>query len=185
MGFSRQEYWNGFPFPPPGDLPHPAIEPRSSALQADSLPSEPPGKPWTKTRVSLKDLLRFSCTLLLNNTLKNGSGCNCIWISGQPIRLTRRVQEGKQKLKNQKESPQRSSGSHLAACIHTACGARFQELQVTPTSGKTSLICPEASFKVGTKPGDTEITSQSKGKFLAFLGSTWKESKIATRIGFM
>ena len=42
-GFSRQEYWRGLP--PPGDLPNPGIEPRSPALQADSLPSEPPGKP--------------------------------------------------------------------------------------------------------------------------------------------
>ena len=40
MGFSRQEYWSGLPFPPPGDLPNPGIEPRSPALQADTLPSE-------------------------------------------------------------------------------------------------------------------------------------------------
>ena len=46
MGFSRQEYWGGLPCPhPPGDLPNPGIEPRSPTLQADSLPSEPPGKP--------------------------------------------------------------------------------------------------------------------------------------------
>ena len=45
VGFSRQEYQSGFPFPSPGDLPNPGIEPRSPALQADSLPSEPPGKP--------------------------------------------------------------------------------------------------------------------------------------------
>ena len=44
MGFSRQEYWSGLPFPSPGDLPDPGIEPMSLALQADSLPSEPPGK---------------------------------------------------------------------------------------------------------------------------------------------
>ena len=43
MGFSKQEYWSGLPFPPPGDLPNPGIEPRSPALQADSLPSETPG----------------------------------------------------------------------------------------------------------------------------------------------
>ena len=40
MGFSRQEYWNGLPFPSPEDLPDPGIEPRSPALQADALPSE-------------------------------------------------------------------------------------------------------------------------------------------------
>ena len=45
MGFSRQEYWSGLPCPPPGYLPNPGIEPRYPALQADSLPSEPPGKP--------------------------------------------------------------------------------------------------------------------------------------------
>ena len=45
MGFSRQEYWSGLPFPSPGDLPDPGIEPRSPALEADALTSEPPGKP--------------------------------------------------------------------------------------------------------------------------------------------
>ena len=43
--FSRQEYWSGLPCPPPGDLPNPGIKPKSPALQVDSLPSEPPGKP--------------------------------------------------------------------------------------------------------------------------------------------
>ena len=42
MGFSRQEYWSGLPFPPPGDLPNPGIEPGSPALKADALPSELP-----------------------------------------------------------------------------------------------------------------------------------------------
>ena len=41
MGFSRQEYWSGLPFPSPGDLPNPGIEPGSPALQTDALPSEP------------------------------------------------------------------------------------------------------------------------------------------------
>ena len=45
MEFSRQEYWSRLPFPSPEDLPHPGIKPGSLALQADSLPSEPPGKP--------------------------------------------------------------------------------------------------------------------------------------------
>ena len=44
MGFSRQEYWSGLPFPSPGDLPDPGIEPRSPTLQAEALTSEPPGK---------------------------------------------------------------------------------------------------------------------------------------------
>ena len=45
MDFSRQEYWSELPFPSPGDLPNPGIKPRSPALQADALPSEPLGKP--------------------------------------------------------------------------------------------------------------------------------------------
>ena len=45
MEFSRPEYWSAYPFPSPGDLPNPEIEPRSPALQVDSLVSEPQGKP--------------------------------------------------------------------------------------------------------------------------------------------
>ena len=45
MEFSRPEYWNGQPFPSPGDLPNPGIKSRSPILQADSLPAEPQGKP--------------------------------------------------------------------------------------------------------------------------------------------
>ena len=45
MGFFRQEYWSGLPFPSPGDLPNPGIKPGSPTLQAESFLSEPPGKP--------------------------------------------------------------------------------------------------------------------------------------------
>ena len=45
MGFSRQKYWSGLPFPSPGELPNPGIEPGSPVLQANFLPSEPLGKP--------------------------------------------------------------------------------------------------------------------------------------------
>ena len=50
VGFSRQENWSGLPFTSPGDLPDPGIEPGFPALQADALPSEPPGK-TQRTRV--------------------------------------------------------------------------------------------------------------------------------------
>ena len=50
MGFSRQEYWSGLPFPSPGELLDPGIEPGSPALQTDSLPSEPLGEPIEATR---------------------------------------------------------------------------------------------------------------------------------------
>ena len=48
IGFSRKECWSGLPFPSPGDLPDPGIKPRSPALQADTLPSEPPEWQWGK-----------------------------------------------------------------------------------------------------------------------------------------
>ena len=47
VGFSRREYWSGLPCPPPGDLPHPGIEPGSPALQTDSLPLSHQGSPKT------------------------------------------------------------------------------------------------------------------------------------------
>ena len=50
MRFSRQEYWSGLPLPSLADLPNPGIEPRSPTLQADTLPSEPPGKPHTLSK---------------------------------------------------------------------------------------------------------------------------------------
>ena len=53
MGFSRQEYWSGLPFSSPGDLPDPEIEPGSPTLQADALPSEPPGKSKLSVKVSV------------------------------------------------------------------------------------------------------------------------------------
>ena len=49
-----QKYWSGLPFPAPGPLPNPGIEPGSPALQADSLPSEPPGKPYIYAHISGK-----------------------------------------------------------------------------------------------------------------------------------
>ena len=54
MEFSRQEYWSGLPFPSPEDLPDPEVKPRSPTLKADSLPSEPTGKPHGWTRWTIK-----------------------------------------------------------------------------------------------------------------------------------
>ena len=51
MGFPRQEHWSGLPFPSPGDHPNAGIQPRSPALQVDSLLSEPPGKPRSMRRL--------------------------------------------------------------------------------------------------------------------------------------
>ena len=61
MGFSRQEYWSGLPCPSPGDLFHPGIKPGSPALQADSLPPEPPGKPSRCSNIQEKSNVEESC----------------------------------------------------------------------------------------------------------------------------
>ena len=70
-GFSRLEYWSGLPRPPPGDLPNPGIEPRSLALQADSLPPEPPEKPMNAGVSSLALLQRFFLTQESKESLLN------------------------------------------------------------------------------------------------------------------
>ena len=56
MEFSRQEYWSGLPFPFPGNLPDPGIEPRSPALQANAFPSEPSGKPREISRLQIRGM---------------------------------------------------------------------------------------------------------------------------------
>jgi len=69
MEFSRPEYWNGQPSPSPGDLPNPGIEPRSSALQEDSLPAELQGKPKHAGVGSLSCLQRIFLTQESNQGL--------------------------------------------------------------------------------------------------------------------
>ena len=69
MEFSRPEYWSGWPFPSPGDLPSPGIEPRSPALRADSLPAELQGKPKSTGMGSLSLLQRIFLTQELNRGL--------------------------------------------------------------------------------------------------------------------
>ena len=66
MEFFRPEYWSGKPFPSPGDLPNPGIEPRSPTLQEDSLPGEPQGKPKSTGGVSLSLLQWIFLTQELN-----------------------------------------------------------------------------------------------------------------------
>ena len=65
-GFSRPEYWSRLPCLPPGDLPNPVIKPRSPALETDSLPSEPPGKPKNTGVGSLSLLQGIFLTQELN-----------------------------------------------------------------------------------------------------------------------
>ena len=71
MELSRPEYWSGYPFPSPGDLPNPVIEPRSPAFQVDSLPAEPQGKPKNTGVGSLSLLQQIFPTQELNWGLLN------------------------------------------------------------------------------------------------------------------
>ena len=75
MEFSRPEYWIGLPFPSPGDLPNPGIEPRSPTLQADSLPAEPQGKSKNTGAGSLSLLQQIFLTQESNRGL-----LHCRWI---------------------------------------------------------------------------------------------------------
>ena len=70
-GFSRQEYWSGLPFPSPGDLPKPWIEHSSPTLQADSLPTEPPGKQLNNSNEYILYILKVNNLITLQNN--NGS----------------------------------------------------------------------------------------------------------------
>ena len=75
MEFSKPEYWQGQPFPSPGDRPNPGIKPRSPTLQADSLPAEPQGKPKNTGGGNLSILQRIFSTQESNQGL-----LYCRWI---------------------------------------------------------------------------------------------------------
>ena len=77
MGLSRQEYWSGLPFPSPGDLPNPGIEPRSPTLQADALTSEPPGKLRVLECSSCRDWTRAA-----SNSEGSSKGSSGTWLGG-------------------------------------------------------------------------------------------------------
>ena len=87
-GFSKQEYWCRLPCPPPGDLPNPGIKPRSLTLWADSLPSEPPGKPKNTGVGSL-----FFLQGIFTTQESNQGRLHCRWILyqlsswGSPCRI--------------------------------------------------------------------------------------------------
>ena len=63
MGFPRQEYWSGLPFPSPGDLPDPGINPRSSALASEFFNSEPLGEPQSINAIGKENSFHYTWTL--------------------------------------------------------------------------------------------------------------------------
>ena len=74
MGFSRQDYWSGLPFPCPGDLPNPEIELGSPALQTDALSSEPLGKPLAYGRIAITKVILGIANKTINNCAPHSSG---------------------------------------------------------------------------------------------------------------
>ena len=84
---SRQEYWSGLAFPPPGDLPNPGMEPRSPTLQADALSSEPPGKPTSKIWWQRDSGFHYLCLLLL--AVSEGRQLLCCELDSGKIHLMR------------------------------------------------------------------------------------------------
>ena len=82
MGFPRQEYWSGLLFTSSGDLPDPGIEPRSPTLLADTLPSEPPGKPMdlcVHPVLFLFLMLRPYANILVNCFHDTDVKSACVW----------------------------------------------------------------------------------------------------------
>ena len=76
MEFSRQEYWSRLPFSSSGDLPYPGIKPGSSALQADSVPSEPPGKSNFNIAYELWVIIMFQCRFICCSMTKCPTLCD-------------------------------------------------------------------------------------------------------------
>ena len=84
-GFSRQEYCSGLPCPPPRELPNPGIKPRSSALQADSLPAEPQGKPLRGYLEKLEVAISLDCAERKEHILRGATEIyehrgNQVWV---------------------------------------------------------------------------------------------------------
>ena len=139
MAFSRQEYCSGLLFPSPGELPNPGIGPKSPALQVDSLPSEPPGKPKNTGVGSLSLLQGNFLTQELNWGL-----LKCRWILYQLSPLAAQF------------CPTLCSPrdySPPGPCVHGILQARILEWVAMPSSrgssparDQTRISCTEADF---------------------------------------
>ena len=103
MGFSRQEYWSGLPFPSPGDLPDPGIEPGSPAFQENALTSEPPGHSFLQGifRYNLNQITH-DYTVKVTNKFKGLDLIECLKNYGQRFMTLYRRQESRRSLRKKK-----------------------------------------------------------------------------------
>ena len=94
MGFSRQEYWSGLPFPSPGDLPDPGIKPMSPALEADALTSEPPRKPNSDKWIYFFSLTNIYRILIICPALFKAKMINMCFLSLSGLKATVKNKHG-------------------------------------------------------------------------------------------
>ena len=177
MEFSRLEYRSGQPFPTPGDLPNPRIEPRSPALQADSLPAEPQGKP-KNTRVGSLSLLQQ----IFSTQESNHGLLQCRWILYQ---LSYQGSPKKVEGKNQKGGPKRQKpagmyGSAFCFCLfhHHSMGCHFQ---ITHVLLLHQLPLQRKNVVGEDDYSDTEITISSLSTKQAASSSTQPASSPVLR----
>ena len=91
MGFFKQEYWGGLPFPSPGDLPNPGIEPTSPALAGRFFTPEPPGKPdhQKENEWRCREAVWNSqhADALVHSSLQRQEPTNCVWLPANRTHL--------------------------------------------------------------------------------------------------
>ena len=172
--FSSQAHWSGISFPSPGDLPNSGIEPGSPALQADSLPSEPPGKLSFIDAVSKVTIFRSSPEPLPPRTsvLVPGDGSQEAWdIGAGGRRCSRHARECcrftlvhltnehvfQQRIpEHQLSSPQKTPGRRLPSGPRTAeSSLRPRSLGYTGGCRPHSVLCPELTVNTQNPHGDS------------------------------
>ena len=166
LRFSRQEYWSGLPFSSPGDLLDPGIEPESPALQADSLPSEPPGKPSGLEKTDSSQHLRKQHCLqscLLRDREGAPSFQRDLWLS-EPLHLL--GTQGTHALNGRQATASwggpKPTRQPFAKVLADHSGRASQGLQIQPFSCLANLMVP-INFKTHTFPQAPASSAQCPG----------------------
>ena len=170
-GFSRPEYWSGLPCPSPGDFPNPGIEPRAPALQVDSLPSEPPGKP--RSSGSAENMASLSSVQLFSRVRLFATP----WITAHQASLSI------SKLEIHPNSSQSSWWCHLV--ISSSVVPFSSCLQSFPTSGsfQMSQLFASGGQSVGVSASASVLPMNTQDQFpLGWTGWISLQSKELSRV---
>ena len=144
MEFSRPEYWSRQPFPSPRDLPNPGIQPRFPALQADSLPAEPQGKPKNTGVGSLSLLQWIFLTQRLNQSLLH---CRQI--------LYQLSYQGRLSLLKSMSIESVMVSNHLILCPFLLLSSVFHSIRVFSSDSALHIMCPNnQSFSFSSSPSN-------------------------------